>query len=101
MVFYPSDDIGDKATHFMGAVVTMGAPWSVCISPGATQYMYSGDGTGKIYKYDMDGKLLGWAQTSLGHGQSGCLIHEIHCESDKVIYKGDCSTWTVEKITVK
>jgi uncharacterized protein with ParB-like and HNH nuclease domain len=25
MVFYPSDDVGDKATHFMGAVVTMPA----------------------------------------------------------------------------
>jgi uncharacterized protein with ParB-like and HNH nuclease domain len=25
MVFYPSDDVSDKATHFMGAVVTMPA----------------------------------------------------------------------------
>ena len=83
-------------------ITGMGAPWSVCVSPGATQYLYSGDGaTGKIYKFDMDGKLLGWAQTSLGHGQNTCLIHEIHCESDKVIYKGDCSTWTVEKISIK
>jgi hypothetical protein len=83
-------------------ITGMGAPWSVCVSPGRPQYLYSGDGgTGKIYKFDMNGKLLGWAQTSLGHGQSTCLIHEIHCESDKVIYKGDCSTWTAEKITVK
>jgi len=37
------------------------------------------------------------AQTSLGHGQSGCLIHEMHAESDNVLIKGDCSTWTVEK----
>ena len=78
----------------------MGAPWSVCVSPGATQYLFSGDGNGKLYKFDLDGKLLGWAQTSEGHGQSGCLIHELHCESANVIYKGDCSTWTVEKITI-
>ena len=50
---------------------------------------------------DLDGNLLGWAQTSQGHGQTNCLIHELHCESENVIYKGDCSTWTVEKITVK
>lgn len=87
---------------FEKTITGMGAPWTVCVSPGSTQYLYSGDGsTGKIYKYDPDGRLLGWAQTSLGHGQSSCLIHEIHCESDKIIYKGDCSTWTVEKITVK
>jgi hypothetical protein len=79
----------------------MGAPWSVCTNPGATQYLFSGDGNGKIYKFSLDGKLVGWAQTSLNHGQSGCLIHELHCESETVLYKGDCSTWTVEKITIQ
>jgi hypothetical protein len=78
----------------------MGAPWTVCTSPGTTQYLFSGDGNGKIYKFSLDGKLMGWAQTSLNHGQSGCLIHELHCESETVLYKGDCSTWTVEKITI-
>ena len=78
----------------------MGAPWTVCTTPGATQYLFSGDGNGKIYKFSLDGKLIGWAQTSLNHGQSGCLIHELHCESETVLYKGDCSTWTVEKITI-
>lgn len=78
----------------------MGAPWTVCTSPGPTQYLFSGDGNGKIYKMSLDGKLLGWAQTGLGHGQSGCLVHELHCESETVLYKGDCSTWTVEKITI-
>jgi len=84
------------------SITGTGAPWSVCVTPSSPQYIYSGDGfTGKLYKFDMEGKLLGWAQTSLGHGQSTCLIHEIHCESARVIYKGDCSMWEVEKITVK
>ena len=73
----------------------------VCTTPGPTQYLFSGDGNGKIYKLDLNGKLVGWAQTGLGHGQAGCLVHELHCESENVIYKGDCSTWTVEKITIK
>jgi hypothetical protein len=79
----------------------MGAPWSLCTNPGSNQFLYSGDGNGKIYKFTLDGKLQGWAQTSLGHGQSGCLVHELHCESETVLYKGDCSTWTVEKITIR
>jgi NHL repeat-containing protein len=81
-------------------ITGMGAPWTVCTTPGPNQVLYSGDGNGKIYKFDLDGKLLGWGQTSLGHGQSGCLIHELHCESEAVVYKGDCSTWTVEKLTI-
>jgi sugar lactone lactonase YvrE len=92
----------DTDLNLKKTIDVVGAPWTVCTTKGPTQYLYSGDGnTGKIYKVDMNGKLLGWAQTSLGHGQSSCLIHEIHCESETVIYKGDCSTWTVEKITVK
>jgi hypothetical protein len=49
--------------------------------------------------YEREPRRLGAEQP--GHGQTGCLIHELHCESDTVIYKGDCSTWTVEKITIK
>lgn len=79
----------------------IGAPWTVCTTPGATQYLYSGDGNGKIYKMNLDGTLLGWGQTGLGHGQSGCLVHELHCESETIVYKGDCSTWTVAKLTIK
>jgi NHL repeat-containing protein len=88
----------DTDLNFKETIGGVGAPWSVQVTP---KYIYSGDGTGKIYRLDHSGKLLGWAQTSLGHGQSGCLIHEMHAISDNVLIKGDCSTWTVEKITIK
>ena len=91
----------DADLNLQKMYANVGAPWSLCVSPGAPQYLFSGDGNRKLYKLDLDGNLLGWAQTSQGHGQSGCLIHELHCESENVIYKGDCSTWTVEKITIK
>ena len=57
---------------------------------------------GKLYQLDKNtGKLLGWAQTSLGRGQTGCLIHTLHAQSDNVLYKGSCTLWDVEKITIK
>jgi hypothetical protein len=91
----------DPELNYVKSFSNIGAPWTVCTSPAPNQYLFSGDGNGKLYKLDLDGNLLGWAQTSKGHGQAGCLIHQIHCESDAIIYKGDCSTWTVEKITIK
>ena len=91
----------DTELNLQKTFSNVGAPWSVCTTPGPTQYLFSGDGNGKIYKMDLDGNLVGWAQVGKGHGQTTCLVHELHCESDTVLYKGDCSTWTVEKITIK
>ena len=45
-----------------GASRTMepGAPWTLCITPGPTQYLYVSDAyPGRIYKLDLDGKVSG------------------------------------------
>ena len=65
------------------------------------KYLYSGAGDGKIYRMDHDGKMLGMVQTSMGQGQTGCLIHSLQAVGDNVLYKGACSLWNVEKITFK
>src|SRR5476649_2414579 len=88
----------DLNLNFQKYITGIGQPWSVQVTP---KYIYSGDGTGKIYRLDHDGKLLGWAQTSLGQGQTGCLIHSLQAEGDNVLYKGSCSLWNIEKITFK
>jgi NHL repeat len=81
----------------------MGSPWGVCVSPGSPQYLFSGDGSsGKLYKMDLDGNVLGWAQTNLGQGEddAGRLIHQIDCVSDRVVYLGSAILWQVNKITI-
>jgi hypothetical protein len=85
--------------EFKTSYTGVGAPWSVQATP---KYIYSGDGTGKIYRLDKStGKLLGWVQTGMGLGQTGCIIHELYAVSDNVLIKGSCSEWNVEKITFK
>ena len=91
----------DTDLNLIKTITSVGAPWGMCTTPGPTQYVYSGDSNGKIYKLDMDGKVVGWAQTGLGLGQASCLVHQLVCESEKVLIKGDCSTWKVERITFK
>jgi len=88
----------DTDLNFKKTITGVAMPWTVQVTP---KYIYSGDGTGKIYQLDHSGKLLGWAQTSLGMGQTGCLIHELYAESDNVLYRGSCSVWDIEKITIK
>jgi hypothetical protein len=88
----------DTDLNFKRSITGVAMPWTVQVTP---KYVYSGDGTGKIYQLDHNGKLLGWAQTGLGYGQTGCIIHELYAESDNVIYRGSCSEWDVEKITIE
>ncbi len=118
---------GEKVTerYPVGVMGTFNRETDVAWDPQDNIYVSDGYGNSRVVKIAKDGTwvkavgthgsgpdqfstphgiasdLLGWAQTSLGHGQSGCLIHEIHAVSDNVIIKGDCSTWTVEKITIK
>ena len=94
----------DTDLNYKKTYTGMGSPWGICVSPGSPQYLFSADGTsGKIYKIDLNGKVLGWAQTSLGHGEddTGRLVHEITCASANVVYLGSAVLWNVQKITIK
>src|SRR5258706_9768956 len=45
-----------------GSPLTMapGAPWTICITPGPTQVIYTSDAfPGRVYKLSLDGKVLG------------------------------------------
>src|ERR1700736_5480172 len=61
----------DTALNFKASYGGVGAPWSVQVTP---KYIYSGDGTGKIYRLDHEGKFPGWAQTSRAQARAGSLI---------------------------
>lgn len=88
----------DYNLNYKKTITGVGMPWTVQVTP---HYIYSGDGNGKIYQMDHNGKLLGWAQTGLGYGQTNCIIHELYALNDHVLYRGSCSEWNVEKITIK
>lgn len=84
-------------------ITGVGMPWEVCINPGSHQYLFTGDGTtGKIYKLSLSGNVLGWAQTSLGHGEddTGDLIHALACPTANLLYLGSASMWDVQKVTL-
>jgi NHL repeat len=88
----------DNEMNFKQSIGGVAAPWTVRVTP---KYIYSGDGTGKIYRLDHTGKLLGWIQTGMNMGQTGCIIHELWAVSDNVLIRGSCSEWDVTKITFK
>ncbi len=95
----------DNNGTFKAQYYNVGAPWAVCITPGAHQYMYSSNsnGTGnmdngEIYKMELDGRILG------KFGRAGKLmkefgsVHEIDCRNENEILVGELTNWRVQKL---
>jgi DNA-binding beta-propeller fold protein YncE len=80
------------------------APWAVCITPPnpqGQQFLYSADAGGKIYKLDLDGKLLGWFGTTGKKVGQFYWVHQMHCVNENELYTGEAQNWRVQKITMK
>jgi sugar lactone lactonase YvrE len=77
-------------------------PWTICISNGPTQYLYTSDSEpGRVYKLTLDGKIVGMLGES-GHetGQFN-WIHGIACPSENVLYVADMNNWRVQKLMLR
>jgi NHL repeat len=86
-----------------GSPLTMapGAPWTVCITPGPHQVLYTSDAyPGRIYKLSLDGKVLGVLGESGKQLKQFGWIHEIACPSENVLYVGELLNWRVQKLVL-
>ena len=78
----------------------IGAPNSICITPGPTQVLFVSESTfpGRIFKVALDGKVLGVI------GKSGRLlkqfsgVHQLACPSETEVYAAESSNWRVQKL---
>jgi DNA-binding beta-propeller fold protein YncE len=78
-----------------------GSPWSMCITPGSTQYLYASDGfPGRVYKMTLDGTVLGWLGTSGRQMKEFGWINEIDCPSENTLYVAELLNWRVQKLTL-
>lgn len=93
--------IGNKPTATTGTMAP-GAPWTVCITPGPKQVLYTSDAfPGRIYKLSLDGKVLGmFGKAGKQLGQFG-WIHEIACPSEDVLYVSEILNWRVQKLILE
>jgi sugar lactone lactonase YvrE len=81
----------------------IGAPNSICITPGPNQVMFVGESTfpGRIFKVSLDGQVLGII------GRSGRLLgqfsgaHQLACPSENEIYVAESSNWRVQKLLLR
>lgn len=79
-----------------------GAPWTICITPGPKQVLYTSDSyPGRIYKMTLDGKVLGVLGKAGKQLKQFGWIHEIACPDENTLIVGELLTWRVQKLILK
>jgi sugar lactone lactonase YvrE len=86
----------------------VGTPIAMCMTRGATQYLYishAGDADGMedaaIYKVQLDGKVVGKFGTAGKMPKEFGLANSLDCRSDTELLVGERTNWRVQKVTLK
>jgi hypothetical protein len=98
----------DNDGKFKSQITNVGAPWAVCISPGAHQYLFSSNSNppdsmdnGEIYKMELDGKVLGKFGTAGKLANEFGTVNEIDCRNPNALYLGELTNWRVQKVMLR
>ena len=97
----------DNDGNFKTQYRNVGSPWTLCITPGPHQYLYSSNSNypndfenGEIYKMELDGKILGkFGKAGKALKEHGSL-HAMDCRTPNTLYTGDLTNWRVQKLTL-
>lgn len=81
----------------------IGAPNSLCITPGQNQVMFVGESTypGRIFKVSLDGKVLGVIGRSGRQLKEFSGAHALACPSENEVYAAETSNWRVQKLLLR
>jgi DNA-binding beta-propeller fold protein YncE len=108
-------DVGNKRIqvfdadgNFKREFGEIGTPLTMCMTRGATQYLYvshSGDPDGMedaaIYKVALDGRVLGKFGAAGKLPKQFGLANSIDCREDNVLLVGEMTNWRVQKLTLR
>jgi len=102
----------DNDLTFKAIYDNVGAPWSLCVTPGPHQYLYSSNSnpdnnnaeiaavTGEIYKMELDGTILGkFGKAGKELGNFG-TVHAIDCRNENELVVSEITAWRVQKLTL-
>jgi len=97
----------DNDGNFKSQIADVGAPWALCISPGAHQFLYSANSNapdsmdnGEIYKMELDGHIVGKFGTAGKLAKEFGTVNEIDCRNPNALYVGELTNWRVQKLTL-
>ncbi|HXD16493.1 MAG TPA: peptidyl-alpha-hydroxyglycine alpha-amidating lyase family protein [Vicinamibacterales bacterium] len=98
----------DNELNFKAQYLNVGSPWTVCVSPGPHQYLFTSNSNypnnfdnGEMYKMELDGKIVGrFGEAGKQLKQFGS-VHEIDCRDPNGIVVGELTNWRAQKLLLK
>jgi sugar lactone lactonase YvrE len=98
----------DSEGTFKSEFRNVGTPLAICMTRGATQYLYvshSGDPDGMvdqtIYKVQLDGRVVGKFGSAGRLAKQFGLANSIDCRNENELLVGEMTNWRVQKVTLK
>ncbi|MGE3887073.1 MAG: peptidyl-alpha-hydroxyglycine alpha-amidating lyase family protein [Vicinamibacterales bacterium] len=98
----------DADGNFKSQFGGIGTPLAMCMTRGATQYLYvshSGDPDGMedaaIYKVRLDGRVVGKFGSAGKLPKEFGLANSIDCRSENQLLIGEMTNWRVQKVSLK
>lgn len=98
----------DSEGAFKSEFENIGTPWAMCITKGATQYLYVshvGDEDGMedaaIYKVRLDGTVVGRFGSAGKLPKEFGVANSLDCRGEHQLLVGEMTNWRVQKVTLK
>jgi hypothetical protein len=97
---------GDGA--FKSQIANVGTPQAICVSGGATQYLYSSNSNepesmdrGEIYKVRLTGEVVGKFGRAGKLAKEFGMVNAIDCRTENDLWVGEVWNWRAQKLTLK
>jgi DNA-binding beta-propeller fold protein YncE len=98
----------DGEGTFKSQITGIGSPQAICISGGATQYLYSSNSNdaesmdnGEIYKLQLNGQVVGKFGRAGKLPREFGIVNALDCRTENNLVVGEIWNWRVQKITLR
>jgi DNA-binding beta-propeller fold protein YncE len=98
----------DGMGTFKSQITGIGSPQAICITGGATQYLFSSNSNdpesmnnGEIYKIGLDGRVVGKFGRAGKLPREFGMVNSLDCRTENDLWVGEVWNWRAQKVTLK
>jgi len=100
--------IFDGEGAFKSQIAGVGTPQAICVSSGATQYLFSSNSNdaesmtnGEIYKIRLTGQVVGRFGKAGKMPKEFGIVNAVDCRTENDLWVGEIWNWRAQKVTLK